>query len=313
MPARSRGRFDAGTSPLKMARFIGETPANPTNLSARPTDHSIDLTWSENSAVEDGYRISRADASGLWTDIATLPANVANYTDAAVFANVTYVYRVQALKDGGTSDYSNQAVGVIATNAPAAPLDLAMEYWADTEGFGWLYFDAWWADASTNEEGFRLEISDDGLSGWTTLASTPANVPHFFAKYDLWNAAPFSACHRVIAFNAAGDSDPSRLSCTGWAEAPTDLIAPAVGQRSIHLSWTDNARFESGYIVLRSTSVAGMLEYVASLPANTTSYRDTDLGSGKQYWYIVSVMYGENSPFDYFNYSNYANATTLSQ
>ena len=65
--------------------------------------------------------------------------------------------------------------------------------------------------------------------------------------------------------------------------------------------------------MLRSTSVAGMLEYAASLPANTTSYRDTDLGSGKQYWYIVSVMYGENSPFDYFNYSNYANATTLSQ
>jgi len=287
-------------------------PANPTNLAARPTDHGIDLAWSDNSAVEDGYRVSRADASGIWTDVAALPANATSYVDEAVFANVTYIYRIQALKDGGSSNYSNQAVGVIPTDRPATPLDAAATYWADNE-YGWLHFDAWWTDASTNEEGFRLESSSDGVSGWMTLAATPANAPYFSAKYDLFlfATAPFSVCHRVIAFNAAGDSDPSNVVCTGWGEAPGNLVATTVDQQSIDLSWTDTARFEKGYLVLRSTSLDGMWEVAGAVAANATNHRDTGLASGQEYWYIVSVEYDQYSVYDPFNYS-YASATTLS-
>jgi hypothetical protein len=260
--------------------------------------------------VEDGYRVSRSDTSGAWTDLARLPANTTTYSDATVSANATYVYRVQALKDGGSSDYSNEAVGVIATSRPSAPSDLAVTIWADQEGYGWLYFNASWTDASTNEEGFRLEVSDDGVSGWGTESGAPANVSSSFAKYDLLLAAPFGACYRVIAFNAAGDSDPSSVFCTGWGEYPSDLVGTAVDQQSIDLSWTDNARFESGYWVIRAKSSDGMYEFVASLPANATSYHDTGLASGQEYWYTVSVAYPQNGISDYFNYA-WLSASTL--
>jgi hypothetical protein len=280
-------------------------PANPTNLSALTTDHGIDLAWTDNSAIEDGYRVSRSDRSGVWTDLATLPANATSYSDAAISADETYRYRVQALKDGGVSNYSNYANGVLATTAPAAPLDLVALYWADMEGFGWLYFQASWVDASTNETGFRIESSADGVSGWATLASMPANEPCFFYKYDLWAlvGASFGECYRVIAFNPLGDSAPTNVFCTGWGGAPTDLVATAVDQQSVDLSWTAIAQFEAAYDVSRSTSFAGPYEPLATLPPDATKFRDTGLTAGQEYWYLVVVSYPQNWQYDTYNWA----------
>jgi len=287
-------------------------PANPTNLSARATDHSIDLAWSDNSGVEDGYRVSRADSSGVWSNLATLPRDATSYSDAAVLTNATCFYRVQALKDGGSSDYSNEAIGVIATSRPSAPVDLAVNIWSDGEGYGWLYFEASWTGTSTNEQGFGVQISEDGVSGWGTFYLTPSNVWSLYWKYDLYSAAPFGGCYRVIAFNAADDSDPSNVVCTGWGEAPTDLVATAVDQQGIDLTWTDNSRYESGYVVHRTSSPDGPWDNAAFVPPNTTSYRDNGLASGQQYWYAVSVLYANYySIWDYYNWSSSATATAL--
>ena len=282
-------------------------PANPTNLSALTTDHGIDLAWADNSAVEDGYKVSRADASRLWTDIATLPANATTYSDTAVAKDATYTYRVQALKDGGVSNYSNQVAGVLATTPPATPLDVAANYWFDSFGF-WLYFNIWWTDASTNEAGFRIERSDDGASGWTVITSVPADQPYYSDKYSVsWN---LTQCFRVIAFNSLGDSPPSEVFCTSYGNPPSDLTASAVDQQAIDLSWTDAARYEVGYDIYRSSS-DGSFWVVASLPPDATSYRDSGLVAGQQYCYGVAVRYpAYYDPDDPSNIA-YACAATL--
>lgn len=296
--------FNVSSTSNASAPACTTAPANPTNLVALPTDQGIDLAWSDISAVEDGYKVSRTDGSGAWTDLARLPADATSYSDAAASPDVTYVYRVQALKDGGVSDYSNQAVGVRASSRPAAPTDLAAMWWADQEGYGWLYFNAWWTDASANEQGFRLEGSPDGISGWATDTIAPGGAPQLFAKYDLFAVAgaAFSVCYRVIAFNAAGDSEPSNVFCTGWAESPTDVVATVVDANSVDLAWTDNARFESGYWVARLRLSDSVWESVGAFPANATSCHDTGLQSGQEYWYVVSVAYPQNWNADYFNY-----------
>lgn len=96
-------------------------PAGPTNLVATKVDHqAIDLTWTDNSGVEDGYEVQRSTAGegGPFSVIANLAANTTSYRDSGLNSNTTYWYRVRAKKDGGFSDFSNVAS---ATTDPAPP------------------------------------------------------------------------------------------------------------------------------------------------------------------------------------------------
>jgi hypothetical protein len=186
-------------------------PASPRNLSATPLDaQSITLDWTDNSAVEDGYKVYRSENGGSFTEIATLPPNSVTYSDVGVQADVGYTYHVQAVKDGGYSYVSNDAYVVIPTTVPAAPTNTDI-------GFGYdydvVYLYVSWTDASTNEAGFRIEFSESNdPNNWYYYTETGANVTSFTDQYPPYGA-PSDLCIRVIAFNALGDSPPSNVSC----------------------------------------------------------------------------------------------------
>jgi hypothetical protein len=226
--------------------------------------------------------------------------------------DVTYIYRVLALKDGGFSQYSNESVAVIPTGPPSAPFSASASYYADNE-YGWLYFFLTWGDASSNEEGFRIEFSADGTGGWQQYTTVAGNVTNFYDQFSLWaEYLAFAECYRIVAFNSAGDSPPSNVTCTEWNNPPTNVTATAVDQQSVDLTWTDNGRFENGYVVYRSTAVDGMYDVVTETAPNATSYHDTGLASGQEYWYFVASDFGGASSQDPFNYSAFVSATTLS-
>ena len=295
--------FNVSSSSASPARCI-VPPANPTDLSAQAIGQTIVLAWSDNSAVEDGYAVSRADPSGIWSDVATLPANATTWSNVAVSTDVTYSYRVRALKDGGSSDYSNVVATVLPTSLPAAPSDLGAVLYTDYDGDGWLFLSMWWTDASSNEAGFRIEWSDDAVSNWSVVSAVAANQPSFSDKYDLWYLAgsPISLCYRVIAFNALGDSPPSDVFCTGWGETPQNLVATGFDQQTIDLTWTDVARYESGYDIYRTTDLqTSDWQLVATLAPDSSSYRDTGLAAGQQYWYIVATAYPDAWYDDQYN------------
>jgi fibronectin type 3 domain-containing protein len=85
-------------------------PAGPTHVALTwSEDQSIDLTWEDNSASEDGYQLHRSAGSSSFNAVANLPPNTTSYRDVEVSLYVIYQYRVQAKKDGGSSDYSNVA------------------------------------------------------------------------------------------------------------------------------------------------------------------------------------------------------------
>ena len=293
------------------------SPAAPTSLTLKNSGQlSVQLGWQDNSAVEDGYIVSRFQPLSGWTSVAKLAANATGFTDTRVNAGEKYTYRVQATKDGGFSDNSNEVTvtlsGVGQVIPPAAPGDFAVSYFADNS-YGWLYFNSAWTDLSDSEEGFRIEVSGDGVSGWVTYAIADANATSFGLQLDLWsNLAPISQCFRVIAFIGDVNSEPSKVACTDWNRPPTDLVATAIDQNSIGLTWTDNAYYELGYFIFRSTAVDGDYEFVANVPPNTTTYQDTGLASGQEYWYLVILYRDSNVGSDIFDYSDRVSATTPS-
>ena len=283
-------------------------PAGPSGLSAQALDlQSITLSWTDNSAVEDGYLVARTEVGGTETNIATLPPNTVTYRDASVRTDVAYTYRVLATKDGGLSSQSNYATAVVSTTPPATPSYFQVNYYPDTEGYGWNYLTFYWGDASSNEDGFRIESSGDGSGGWSTYLTAGPNTTSTYVQFSVFEPPPGGGCWRVIAFNSIGESGPSNISCVEPGVAPTDLTATAVDQQTIDLTWTDNANIESGYVVIRGTAIDNDYSVIATLGANATSYHDTGLASGQDYWYLVAAVYPGGNWSDY---SNYATATT---
>ena len=264
-------------------------PAAPINLIATvPADRAIDLTWSDQSGVEDGYEVQRARDGQAFTVYASLPANAANYRDVGVLSDVTYTYRVRATKDGGFSDFSNTASDVSASTRPNAPGNVRAMPLSSTVVL--VTFD----DGSLNETGFRVERSTDGRQSWQTVSSLPAGGDEQ-SVYDGGRVADQQVCYRAFAFNAKGDSDPSNVFCTAAPAAPTDLTAVTVAHQVIDLHWTNNSTVADGYIVQRVYAGYYYYDYeyyetIATLGATATSYRDLALNPNEYATYRVLAL-----------------------
>jgi subtilisin family serine protease len=93
----------------------------PTGLSATAVSSSqINLSWTDHSQAEDGYRIERSSSN--FVQIAQVGPNVTFYSDTGLNPQTTYTYRVMAFnavpKD---SEYSNEASATTLTSGGAPP------------------------------------------------------------------------------------------------------------------------------------------------------------------------------------------------
>jgi large repetitive protein len=260
----------------------------PTQLTAAKVSATVaDLWWTDRSSNEDGYEIQRAPAdTGPFTTIATIPANYTSpgtvtYRDAAVPVGAAW-YRVRAMKDGGFSDPSNTAPAT-EPSAPAAPT------WVNATPWYGSMIGVDWADGSTNEDGFRVERSADGGTTWTAVVTAGPNSGGRLDVGPLPSEVQF--CYRVIAFNRSGDSAPSPTDCTVIPASPEPVVATAVDDQTILLTWQDNSSVEEGYAVYRADLVFNSeFGVIALLAPGTTSFVDTGLVGGNQFDYYVSAL-----------------------
>jgi len=286
-------------------------PARPTNLAAAAAvdAQSIDLTWVDNSQVEDGYEVQRAGADFLFSVIAHVPVNASGYRDASVNPDTRYWYQVRALKDGGGSHFSDPVDALIVGSPPSAP--------SDTRGVPNTSTSVVvsWTDQSANDDGFRVEHSTDGGASWATIGTTPWNQPSFVdgAPPSEPLASDQRVCYRVFAFNSKGDSGPSNMACTAPPAAPTGLVATPADAFTIDLTWSDNSSVEDAYEVWRLFTDCGYYygcyDYyapIATLGRDATSYRDTGLNPSESHWYYVVAL----KDGGYSDASNVATATT---
>ena len=89
---------------------ISGLPAAPGELTADAVSESqINLTWIDNSQVEDSFKIERKQESSSFSQVYAVGPNVTSWSDTEVETGITYYYRVRAYNDDGYSGYSNEA------------------------------------------------------------------------------------------------------------------------------------------------------------------------------------------------------------
>jgi len=114
----------SNTTQATTAAFL-IAPSNLTATAASSTE--IDLSWTDNSNNEDGFKIEQSTDNVNFTQIAMVAANVTTYASTGLTAVTTYYFRVRAASAAnGDSAYSNVANATTnpAPVAPAAPTGL---------------------------------------------------------------------------------------------------------------------------------------------------------------------------------------------
>jgi hypothetical protein len=89
------------------ATTLAAPPTAPSGLGATAVSATqINLSWTDNSGNEQGFKIERSPNGTTWTEIATTAANIRSYSNTGLSANTKYYYRVRAYNLTGNSAYT---------------------------------------------------------------------------------------------------------------------------------------------------------------------------------------------------------------
>jgi RHS repeat-associated protein len=153
-----------------------------------------------------------------------------------------------------------------------------------------------WIDNSTNETGFQIEYSQTSGSGFWLFTTTAPDVTSF--SFPVASGVQFF--FRIRAVNGDGASPYSSVAS---AIAPSAPVAPsgftsvAISPNSATLSWIDNSNNETAFRITRDLAPGSNSSVTFTAPANSTSYSDTGLTPGSQYYYWISAVNDNGSSY----------------
>ncbi len=235
-----------------------------------------------------------------------------SYVDSSVTPGTRYVYRVKARNAGGLSAQSSYANATAAAQAvagaPAAPSGLRAAATMDTVTLRWE--DA--GDASLTGYQILRQAPGGAAAGHVTVVVEDTGAPEAgYADASVERETDY--VYQVIARNASGQSEPSRVSVTtpGYPPLsadtdPADLVPRNVRvereHKLIRLSWDPpaaGAHLVTGYQVLEeqvgADGAVRTIGIFVSLPERTSfTYLPARLEDGRRYSFQVTALRGES-------------------
>lgn len=154
---------------VRILSELPKVPVSPGGLSATSSQagNAINLTWQDRSIDESEFIIERAQDGSEFSIIATVGAGIVAHIDSSVVPDDCYYYRVRSRNCAGESLPSTEA-SACTPAAIAAPSLLILS----ETSLGNVRVQ--WADNSTNETGFEIERSTDGVF-FILIQTAPSN------------------------------------------------------------------------------------------------------------------------------------------
>ena len=268
-------------------------PFAPTNLAFSQSD-SEDLTWTDPSGIEEGFRIvvSKCDDAGEncapFKQDQTLAANTTSATVAGLEANATYSITVRAWTSAGGASVDSNAVLVAKYDPPAAPGGFRRCTSGD-EGCTFTSTSATfkWSDLSANEFGFEVDYRIQGNTVWTTSerlapGTETLTLTDAFTAGTTWEA-------RVRAVNPGGEAASRTLTFRMPPAAPTGLSTSVRGTNWVTLTWNDTV-YETGYRIFKRMTADESWAEAGTTLADVTSIRVGDLTPGAHYAFVARAF-----------------------
>jgi formylglycine-generating enzyme required for sulfatase activity len=276
----------------------------PTNLNITQISiTSANLNWNDNSSGEDIFEIERklstetnyykiGEISG--SDTATK-----GWVDTNLVQDLTYDYRVKAVKGTNTSGYVAKTGYLNVINAPTSFTATFVSYTTVT---------LTWLDTYIGEDKFEIERKLSTESTYSKIGEVSGSDASTKTYTDTTIEPNLTYNYRVRIVDGTAYSEYSSVTHSNPFQAPTGLTAFVASETSIKLDWEDNYTGEEGFKIDRKIGTDGtwVTDY-ATLGANIKTYTNTGLTTGTYYYYRIRAYYSTYNSY----YSNEVYTATI--
>jgi RHS repeat-associated protein len=271
-------------------------PASHSNLAASlNADGLVTLGWTTGSALTAVTRVQRSTDGVTWSTIADDLQSSTEFVDLTAPEGASLRYRVVAVNGATSASPSN--VALIST-----PIASASDLAAASTGPTSLALS--WNDNSQLETGYRIELSSDGGTSFTTVVNLGPDATTYPLTGLVANQAYTVRLTTLVAAGNTVSAAPLvlavRTDLAGQVPSPAaDVAASYIGALSVvRVTWTYQGANVSTYDVQRSDQGGPWTTRVANLDAAT--YDDTGIELGHTYAYRVIARngYGDAQPSD---------------
>ena len=288
--------WDAPPAPTGLTFTRGSVILNWTD--ATPVNYLDPTTWND-SNQEIGFRIERAPVdgpnAGVFTKVATAPANSTTFTYVPPDPTITYDYRVTAFNEAGSA--SSDVVRVEGLPASPTALTAAVGLDATLTAGGKVVLD--WTNVSPTATSVEVERAA-GAGPFSLVATvTPADVgPGTYTDTSVTAAGAYS--YRVRAVNVIGQSAYSNVATvTIPLAASSTAVSSSQNPSTAGQSVTFTATVSSAQA---SATPGGSVEFfdggaslgTGTMVAGVASISTSGLGVGS---HDITAQYGGDAIF----------------
>ncbi|MEJ7912619.1 MAG: putative Ig domain-containing protein, partial [Chitinophagaceae bacterium] len=254
-------------------------------------------------------------AAKPWNNLSGYPAagstfsNIQDENDAATSINVTFpdgflgANTMGMRARNGQEIYPEDVMRTAIVDTSVAGKRIVVAGLSLTKKYNFVFF-------NSREDGFnctsRFTINGTSVTlnaGYNLNKTVQINgiVPNASGQVVITMARVSGADYALLSSMIIQSYDPATVSLLG----PAELRIATLKINTLSLQWQDRADNETGYEVWRAAAT-GSYSLVATLAANTTTYKDTPLTANTAYHYIVRAK--RNTELS--DYSNVRSAKT---
>ncbi len=280
-----------GGSATAQVSVFSATSINPplSPVVSEATSTSVRVSWTDASNNESGFRIYTIAPTGARTQVGSAGMNASTAVITGLTADTSYTFQVEAFN--ATLAASSTAVVGNTLALPLAATEVTAALGAQRA------ITVSWTDNSADETGFQVLRATSAAGPFTQVTTAPAAAGTGARSIVDTSGPPAPGAtyfYRVIPVRG-GDVGAAATSATGLL-TPTAPTSAQIGTpvansaTQVTVAWTDRSSNETGFQVYRSTTATGGFAAISGvLAAGSTSFVDSTVVSGTQYFYRVDV------------------------